>query len=123
MIYWTHDELRQLIDANSELKAKSDKLHALAPTNSLHEFEKRKLQMMQIYAEAVKCKKRTHARTFVKKTMKYIKTQCTSPTEWKKIVPYPRHQRKLTALQKKYRWQKKCFSPNNNDYICYCYRT
>lgn len=102
MRHWTHDELHILMDDNPILKAKSDRAHAL-PRVSSEEKEQGKLQMMEIYAEAINCKQAETAKEYVKKIFECLKRGII----W-------------DALRNECVLQKLCYSPLGNDYTCFC---
>lgn len=102
MRHWTHDELHALMDSNPALKAKSDEVHAFPQTN-LEEREHGKLQMTEIYAEAISCKQVGAAKEFVKKAFSCMKRGLV-----------------LNEIRDEYASQKLCHSPNGNDYVCFC---
>lgn len=102
MRQWTHDELHVLMDGNPKLKAKSDKVHAL-PQNSSEEKEQGKLQMMEIYAEAINCVRVNIAKEFITKAFSCMRRDMT-----------------LDVLCEEYASQKLCHSPLGNNYVCFC---
>lgn len=102
MRHWMHDELHTLIDNNSILKAKSNKVHALMQISS-EEKKQGKLQMMEIYAETINCKQADVAKEFVEK-----------------IFLCMRQGTMLDTLRNEYALQKSCHSPDGNDYMCFC---
>lgn len=102
MRLWTHVELHAFMDNDVNLKAKSDRVHAL-PQNSSAEKEQGKLQMMEIYAEAVNCKQTDAAKEFIQKYFSCVKTITD-----------------LDALREEYASQKLCHSPLGNNYMCFC---
>ena len=67
MRHLTHDELHTLMDNNPSLRAKSDRVHAL-PQVSSQEKEEGKLQMMEIYTEAIGCKQVDIAKEYVRRS-------------------------------------------------------
>ena len=102
MRHWTHDELHALMDSNQGLKAKSERAHALLQVTSM-EKEHGKLQMMEIYAEAIGCKRADAAKEYIKKVFTHLRRRET----W-------------DAVRYEYASQKLCHSPLGNDYVCYC---
>lgn len=105
MRHWTHDELHALMDSSPTLKVKSDKVHAL-PRVSSEEKERGKLQMMEIYAEAINCKQADAAKEYVKK-----------------IFVCLRRGQVYDAPHNEYALQRLCHSPLGNDYVCFCNET
>ena len=102
MRHWTHDELHALMDSDPALKRKSDKVHAIPETSS-EKKEQGKLQMMEIYTEAINCKQVETAKEYVKKVFACLKQG-----------------RAYDALRNEYASQKLCHSPLGNDYTCFC---
>lgn len=102
MRQWTHDELHVLMDGNPHLKEKSGAVHSLPSVNS-EEKERGKLQMMEIYAEAVNCMQVDTAKDFVTKAFSRMRQGKT-----------------LDALCEEYALQKLCHSSLGNNYICFC---
>lgn len=99
---WTHDELHVLMENNSNLKEKSDKVHSLSQKSS-EEKEHGKLQMMKIYSEAVNCTQLNTAKDFITSAFSRMRQSET-----------------LDALREEYASQKLCHSPLGNDYMCFC---
>lgn len=102
MRQWTHDELHALIDNDPNLKAKSDKVHAL-PQSSQEEREQGKLQMMEIYAEAISCKQVETAKAFITRAFVCMKQGSEIKIE-----------------SAEYLSQKKCHAPLGNNFVCFC---
>ncbi|OGF49503.1 hypothetical protein A2W40_03860 [Candidatus Giovannonibacteria bacterium RIFCSPHIGHO2_01_45_12] len=98
----THDELHALMDGDPHLKEKSDEVHSL-PQVSSEEKERGKLQMMEIYAEAINCTRLDTAKDFVKKAFSLIRRGET-----------------LDTLCEEYASRKLCHSSLGNNYICFC---
>jgi len=105
MRHWTHDELHALMDNSPTLKIKSDRVHAL-PRISSEQEEQGKLQMIEIYADAIRCKQVDIAKEYVKKVFDCLRRGAA----W-------------DALLNEYALQKLCHSPLGNDYICFCDET
>jgi len=99
---FTHDELHVLTDENPSLKAKSYQAHSL-PQNTSEEKEIGKLQMMEIYAEAVECRQVETAKEFVKKVFTCLR----EGKPWETMI-------------NEYASQRLCHSPVGNDYMCFC---
>ncbi|MDP3769353.1 MAG: hypothetical protein Q8R40_00225 [bacterium] len=105
MRHWTHEELHALMDSDQALKIKSDNVHAL-PRVSSEQKERGKLQMMELYAEAIHCKQINIAKEYVKKVFECLRQEKT----W-------------GIFHNEYVSQKMCHSPLGNDYICFCNET
>lgn len=102
MRHWTHDELHVLMNSSLSLKTKSDRVHSF-PQVSSEQKEQGKLQMMEIYAEAIDCKQADAAKEFVKKAFSHMKQKL-----------------ELDDIREEYASQKLCHSPLGNDYMCFC---
>src|SRR3989344_3950078 len=102
MRQWNHDELHALMDGSPKLKAESNEVHSL-PKNSSEEEEQGKLQMMEIYAEAIGCTQVNTSKEFVAKAFSCMRQGET-----------------LDLLQKENALQKLCHSPLGNNYVCFC---
>ena len=102
MKQWTHDELHALMDSSPKLKEKSDKAHALPQSNE-EERERGKLQMMEIYTEAIGCSNVTVAQDFTREVFSCMKRGVG-----------------LDAIRTEYSSKKLCHSPLGNDYLCFC---
>lgn len=99
---WSHDKLHELIDANPKLKTRSDIVHSLPQTSGV-EREKGKLSMMELYAEAVGCKRVVQAKKFVDKVFERM-----------------RNGGNIGEISTDYIADKICHSPLGNDYTCFC---
>ena len=77
-------------------------MHALTRVNS-EEKEQDKLQMMEIYAEAIHCEQVDAAKEYVKKVFACLRQEGV-----------------LDALRDEYASQKLCHSQLGNDYVCFC---
>ena len=119
MIEKNHDELHDIIDNQKDLKKKSDRVHKL-PENSLDETINNKKLMMEIYAAAIGCENVDSAKESIAKAIGYIKKQCNSFDEWKKIPDYEKHIKEIRKIGESFKSAKKCCSPNGNNYICFC---
>lgn len=102
MRLWTHDELHILMDSNPALKEKSDRVHDL-PRINFEEKERGKIQMMEIYAEAIRCNQVGAAREYVREVFTCLRQQ----------QPYD-------TLHDAYTSKKRCHSPAGNNYLCFC---
>ena len=102
MRQWTHDELHTLMDGDPHLKEKSDKVHSL-PRVSSEEKEQGKLQMMEIYTEAINCTRLDSAKDFIEKAFSLMRRGET-----------------LDMLCEEYALQKLCHSSLGNNYKCFC---
>lgn len=118
---WGHDELHELIDSSESLRQKSDTIHSLAPTDSLHGNRERKVTMIEIFAEAVGCKHAESAVRSVWEVFNYIAEHCSSWTEWKKAASSDETLLDaIDALSTSYSARCLCHSSEGNNYICYC---
>jgi len=117
---WSHDELHQLMNADPRLKDKSNKVYSMPAPVSLDEWGEQKHRMMQIYAEAVGCKQFADAANFLDNVLEHIKKHCSSLEDWKSVASLPEHRDTLQTLGETFKAQKKCCSPEGNDYVCYC---
>lgn len=102
MRQWAHDELHALMDSNPNLKEKSDRVHSL-PQVSSEEKEQGKLQMMEIYAEAINCGRVNTAKDFIIG-----------------VFALMRRGEALDTLRDEYASKKFCHSSLGNNYICFC---
>jgi len=111
MRQYEHEELHALMDNNLSLKEKSDKAHAL-PRVSSTEHEQGKMQMMEIYAEAVGCRQIGTAKMFVREVFSRLRQG--SPKQGMPIDSF------LNELSEEYALNKWCHAPAGNNYMCFC---
>ncbi|OHA06355.1 MAG: hypothetical protein A3A28_04805 [Candidatus Sungbacteria bacterium RIFCSPLOWO2_01_FULL_47_32] len=90
------------MEKDSALKLKSDRVHAI-PQISVDERKQGKIKMMELYTEAVGCKRVDEAKEFVEKVFACMKRGAG-----------------LEHIHDEYATKKLCHSPLGNDYVCFC---
>ncbi|MBI2057561.1 MAG: hypothetical protein HYT63_01060 [Candidatus Yanofskybacteria bacterium] len=120
MRYLSHKELHEVIEVNPELKKRSDEIHSLPKAKNWEEFLEQKLQMLEIYAQAVGCNCVQEVQGRMKEVVEYLKQYENPLVETGKSPTFAQCLEFIRSQEKVWAEERKCHAPNANSYICYC---
>jgi len=119
MRHWTHDDLHEIMDDNSDLNLRSNLAHKLFDTDSTKSMRFAMLTMIKLHADAVRCPRFTEdAAPLINQAFDFIEHQVTSMEAWAALESEKKEG--IRGILGLYETERRCGSPRGDDYTCYC---